>query len=396
MGEPTRSNTEDLPVVTVKCAPLIIPQLGTFDEQQVITQKSTTCHSSTRTDPHEISASDYRQRNRGKRRRLEIEKVLEHAETIAGSSELQTVRDVLLQLIAVTREMYHELAEQRKQDQMSNTLVDAITNLTAEVAEMRSDQLKFLNTRSIPNATPLAPQKREKSSIRNESTNYKAAMTKPSYSSMVARNLVGSRSDTVEVKKPQPQLELNFLPQLPVQKATQETLQRLTTMPKKPEHRQVVILRYNNMAHRKKVNAREWRQILKEKEITPYSILFPHNNTLEFVLPIDQENKMKEFCRTLDRQAEDPNPYARRDGQKTDLPQETIVRLVKNRIQMLKFERSTIGSRYLYQSIQEGMKMITSEMETNLNLELQQVMKEKRLLQNTFDTHLLHDVEEPL
>lgn len=131
------------------------------------------------------------------------------------------------------------------------------------------------------------------------------------------------------------------------------------------------------MAHRKKVPAKEWRTILKEKEIVPHTILFPHQNALEILIPKDQEVKTRQFFRSLDRTAVNPDPYARRDGQKTPLPPETLEKTALQRIEMLQYERSLVAIKYLEKTVLDVLSSLPSERVTSVRLQLQKAMMER-------------------
>lgn len=317
-------------------------------------------------NPQVTTEDEYTMRNRAKRPRMDIETIIESEEAFDLSTDLLAIKTTLHQL------------------------VKEIKRLNLEVSELRETQRKLLPTDQIASNPFSHPPPSNTSSLPlhdNTTTNYRAAPTKLTYSSVVARNLVGRRSDTIEViNNPQPSKTTHHESQIP--KATNEEIQRLTTTYKTPEHHKLIVLRFAKMAQRKKVNAREWRNLLRMKGITPFTILFPRNNTLELVLPLEQEQKTRDYFRTLEREVENPDPYYRRDGKEQSLPQETIVREVTARIQMLKFERSTVGSRYLQEVIQSGLKMIDDTIIHTLTLELDQVLKEKRLLQTREKSNL--------
>lgn len=125
----------------------------------------------------------------------------------------------------------------------------------------------------------------------------------------------------------------------------QDVIKRLMTTTKQPQLHKVTVLRYSKTALQKKVNAKQWRTILKEKMIIPNEILFPRYITLELVIPADLEQTTWEFFCSLYRETEDSNPFTRMDGQRESLPLETILRELT--YQILKFEISTLGVRYI-------------------------------------------------
>ena len=204
-----------------------------------------------------------------------------------------------------------------------------------------------------------------------------APLAPMTYSQVVAKIPVGRRADTFEMKK-QNELHQQNPVKIPDEIPT-ETIKKLTREPKPPQHHQITALRYSRMAPRQKINAKEWRKTLQKHSISPFSVLFPQQNTLELVIPAEQESQTKAFFAALNRQEEDVNPFARRDGQDIPLPPQIIQRYIQNRIQMLKYEFSMVAARYIEMTIQQGLQLLPQPQQPDLLQQLQETMKLKRM-----------------
>lgn len=198
----------------------------------------------------------------------------------------------------------------------------------------------------------------------------------PSYREVAARRLIGHWKAQVVVHPHGSEME----PEIEVASASKEAIKKLTTQTYQPERHEVVVLRFEKMASRKKISAGEWRKILREKQITPHGILFPRLTTLELVLPKDQEQKTRAFFASLGRNGTPPDPYARRDGQSGPLPPDVLERTVQQRISMLEHEWSMVTVRYIESTVTQGLEILPERLkEANRHL-FEEAQKKKGLL----------------
>lgn len=287
----------------------------------------------------------------------EVGKILE---TVSESSTISAVLEKMLMMI-------------KKMSDGINMLLE------------RSDQenpIEFnVNKRSLPTHS-IETQIFTQDTKTSNSGKGQAALKKKTYSQVAASKVVGRRMDTLELVPLQMEKKTvsSTSSSIPKQSIAQKTIDRLTWNPKPPQHHAVAVLRYSKMAPRRSVNAKEWKNILKEQQIFPYAVLHPHPTTIEIVVPHDQVEKTRTFLSGLDRQEEDPNPYARRDGETTALSQPIIQRYVANRIQMLNYERSIIAARYLEESIRKGIKMLSIDLQGPLYEKLQDLVQMKSMM----------------
>lgn len=331
----------------------------------------------------DAARDQYQNVHRRKRPRFAIDTMLETAEQLIESNATDLLKTVLQQLVSATKHLTMEIHKLRESHH----------DLTREVKDLRESKMLLERSRQDATATnPFQPNINAFPQV-NMTTNYEAATTKPSYKSVVARNLVGNRRDTIQIVRQHSQLFQNNQSMENVQVEPQEVLNRLTMTLRQPKNHAVIALRYSGMAPRKKVNAKQWREVLKQRNILPHSILFPRYNTLELLIPADQEERTRSFFQNLQRQPENPDPYMRRDGNTETLSTETICRQIQNRLQMLKFERSTVGTQYLSQTIIQGIQLLPDGTAKELQNQLTQMMNEKRMKMTESDgsSHKLTD-----
>lgn len=201
----------------------------------------------------------------------------------------------------------------------------------------------------------------------------------PSYREVAARRLIGHRRTTVVLSRPAETMDDVEIVEAPSTAKDAALKAKLTMEPRPAPTHEVVALRFERLSSRQKVSARDWRQILKEKEIVPYTILFPHFNTIEVVIPKDQEKKTKAFFQAIDRQPVNPNPFSRRDGKTEALSDTTIQRIVTERIHMLQYERSVAAACYIEITIREGIKPLKENAQKQLLQQMESVKAEKGL-----------------
>ena len=207
--------------------------------------------------------------------------------------------------------------------------------------------------------------------------NEPAVPSKQTYKEVAAIKVVGQRKDTVQLVQPvipEEQITDNI-----PQKIAQDIIDRLIPKPKSAQHHNITVLRYSRVAPRKDVNAKKWKEILKDRKIIPYSVLHPQSNTIEILIPTDQLQNTTSFFNAMERSHEDSNPYARRDGRNEPLPPQIIQRYIKNRLQMLKFERSLIAAQYIQKTIQQGIALLPAQDQPSLLLKLNALLAEKSM-----------------
>lgn len=263
---------------------------------------------------------------------------------------------------------------QQMQQDMS-TIKDALLSLTAamtKMAEAMDDLAAKQPQKSQPRAMTVSEPKTNAPAIAFKPQGNEAA-THPArtYRDVVARRPMGHKKDTVTVTAPCQQLDDIIVVQDPSLRKT------LTSEPRAPQNHQLVVLRFEKMAHRKKVPAAEWRKLLKERQIVPHTILFPRPNSLELLIPKDQETATRRFFKSIDRTPVDPNPYVRRDGLSNPLPVETLERTVNQRIEMIQFEMRLVAVRYLEQVALTGIELLPQDARPKMEVKLQQVLQEK-------------------
>lgn len=210
--------------------------------------------------------------------------------------------------------------------------------------------------------------------------NDKATSRPPTYAQVAKTRMIGGRKDSIEIRHSK---EQNVVGQQETEElADQETRDQYTSsLPpqKPPQHHHVTPLRFDRMKSRKEMPAGKWRTMLKTHSINPVTILFPRLHTIELLVHTEEEQKARKLFSRFQRQPEDPDPFARRDGRPEPLSTETVMIMMQQRIQMIQYERSTIGVRYLEKTLMErANKLPQRERETILK-ELQQVLRKKRL-----------------
>lgn len=172
-------------------------------------------------ETNKISNDEWYNRNRSKRQCMHFESDKEKAEFIAETTGIDTnmLRTVLIQVVHEVKRMTAHMNELRSE----------ITDLRLEVAELRCDKRNLPpQHEATTNPFSLATGNQKAQPNEKKPTNYRASTPKQTYSSVVAKNLVGNRADTIEVMKPQQQKSQSSQTADLPHKATQEVLQRLT------------------------------------------------------------------------------------------------------------------------------------------------------------------------
>ena len=120
----------------------------------------------------------------------------------------------------------------------------------------------------------------------------------------------------------------------------------------------VTVVRIDRTKPRKVCPAREWRKVMKERNIKVYSLWFPHMTSVEMLIQSSDMERMNELLAEMKRVPVNPDAYKRWDGLKQPPSQESIERTIDQRLQMLQYETSGAGVKYLEQTIKDKIGMI--------------------------------------
>lgn len=249
----------------------------------------------------------------------------------------------------------------------------ALVEMAAEVRQLREDnkklheEIRLMTNQQIQ----FQPQQAERT------LPHQQLEQKPSYASVVLqqgngrptvaihnpavgakRKIVGSRQDSVKVVQPSSKIfEQKEVPE-------NNTLAKQMTLPERKEPRELKVLpiKIDRVMPRTKCPAKQWREVLRERNIRPFSIYFPHLTAVEILIAAEDEGKMHQLLAELQKTPVNADPYVRRDGKEDPLPDEVIQKIVEQRIQMLKYETGMTGIRYLQQIIERGINMITNRL----------------------------------
>jgi hypothetical protein len=188
------------------------------------------------------------------------------------------------------------------------------------------------------------------------------------------RKIVGNKRDHIQFVAPKEAARESG-----IEEVNKELMKQMTLPPpKEPQVIEATTIRVERVMPRQKCPARDWRRVLKERNIKVFSILFPHPTTVEILIPTADEEMMKEFLGKIGRVATNPSPYIRRDGQQGELSQDIIRRSIESRIRMLEYETSGVGMRYLEKVIMEGItKVAAPEDKMNLTKKLEAAMTDR-------------------
>ena len=128
---------------------------------------------------------------------------------------------------------------------------------------------------------------------------------------------------------------------------------------------------------RKKGSAKQWRDLLKQKEIKVYSVFQPHPTAVELLIAKEDENKMSDFMKEIDRKPAELDPFIRRDGKNLPLEEFTKKSILKSLTRMLHFEQSLIGVKYLKEMIILKLQQVEdNEMKIEIKKELEDLIKQ--------------------
>lgn len=231
-----------------------------------------------------------------------------------------------------------------------------------------------MNTIKLVNKQPsTAPEKPTATTTKTLPTKTQAPKT---WSSMVKANLLGSRKDTVVTVEAEKSCAI--MEEVPLR--SEKEIKQFTREPREAINHEITVLRYSKMPCRKSVSAKMWRAKLKENEIRVHSVLFPAWGVIELIADKKDEVKIRRFFKSLNREPEEnASPFAPRKAGETTINQDSLDFLVRNRLQMMKYEGSLVSLRYLTQCVKSGMALLDNPRAEKIDKELQQVMKKLKL-----------------
>ena len=85
------------------------------------------------------------------------------------------------------------------------------------------------------------------------------------------------------------------------------------------------------------------------------------------------------YFKRIDRETDNPDPYARRDSQSLPLTIEVIKKIIENRMQMLHYEYQMVTSRYLEEGVLKGINMLEVQEQLEYRVRLEELLKEKKM-----------------
>lgn len=349
--------------------------------------------------PRQVLMTDSVEENtqlaKNKRRRVETcaqaEKALARAadttvKLYTEGPSANVVNDVVGVLCEVTKVLKMVVDIFQQEPSLGNGEAAATNNVQAVVA--RNNLSKKTNTKKPQEMAK--PKKQTLQKILSQrpvqkpptahSTTMKApptiGSTPQTWSAVLKKNLLGSRKDNIDIVAPEQEWqttgEVTLLPESEIKLMTRE--------PRIPQTHQITVLRFPNMPSRKDMPAKAWRSKLATQNIKVHSILFPAWGVIELVAPKTEEPNIRKFFKSLNREPEkNPSPFAIRKEGAIALTQETIEFLIKNRIQMMKYEGSIVALRYLTQCVRQGIMILGATKGEKLEKELQEVTKKLRL-----------------
>lgn len=298
-----------------------------------------------------------------------------HVEVSHIRNQMESIQEAITRLL----EMQQQLLQRHEE------LHERFTDLLNNHGVQQQENMSEVHSRNIPPDPP------------------KSTTTPLTYAEIVKRNqgndkpatgphrLVAGAQPLKMVGHPQDKLALE-LPQLESNSEDSDitihdpAMAKLLTLPARPPPSspktiKATPIRISRTVPRVQCPASKWREALLSKNIKPITILWPHASSVEILILETDLPKMKEFLKEIGREIDNPNPYTRRDGRTEPLPQETIVRTIKNRIRMLHFERSIIGARYIQTTIEEGFALLEdATLQEELAADLQSVIRNKLVL----------------
>lgn len=192
---------------------------------------------------------------------------------------------------------------------------------------------------------------------------------------VVKKGLLGSRKDKLVMNQ---QIQEDQLTDT-VEMGSQEDIKQLTREPRPPQEHQVVVVRYNNVASRKDVPVKVWREKLRQHQIRVHSIVFPSWGSIEIVASKEEELKIRKFFKSINRTPEDTAcPFSQKATQGRMTP-EIASAICRSRIQMMMHEKSIIALRYLKECVVYGMTLVDEKTKKTLQIELEKAQRTLRI-----------------
>lgn len=191
--------------------------------------------------------------------------------------------------------------------------------------------------------------------------------------------LIGNKKDTLTISKAtQDEVMEGETPEAP---QNQFLANRLTLKPKQqPKDIKATVIQIRRVRPRVEVNQVQWRNTLKTKGITPLAIFFPFRTTVEFLIPTEQEELMKNFMKEIGVRPADTDFFSRADGKKEVLPAHSKQIILRTRINMMKYEPTTAGLKYLEKGIREKLAQEELPQGAEILEELETVIRNRHLI----------------
>lgn len=191
----------------------------------------------------------------------------------------------------------------------------------------------------------------------------------------VGKKIMGSSKDRITFTKPQ------HTAMETTDSNTNPDLVKAMTLPppRQPQDVSATVYYLEKCKPRESCPTGMWRKILKERNIQVYSILRPYATTVELLVNPEHIERMKKLLVEIQKTPGDSRAYIRRDGKAGPLGQDVIKRMIERRINMLEWETSGVGIRYLEGIILEGIQMVEDALEKyRLSKMLKDMMEHKK------------------
>lgn len=245
-----------------------------------------------------------------------------------------------------------------------DSLSKTVNRLAEEIADLKKQVMKCKCQKN----------QEEIEFVKQRQTNFKGV--KPSYISAAMGNgkpsmiqarkivdgpkrIVGSPKDTIEFLAAPVAMNSSMEDQV-----IDITLARSLMLPppRDPKTIQTMPIRIERTQPRRLCKEKDWREKLREKGISPFSIMFPYPTTVEILIRSEDHSKMEAFLQSINVQSSNPDPFLRRDGKAEPLSEEILTNLLQQRIRMLSREHSGVGIRYLQNIISCGVQRLTNDL----------------------------------
>lgn len=258
-----------------------------------------------------------------------------------------------------------------------NETAAAKNQMQAAVA-VQSLQKRLVAQKPLKEKKQQKPQKQQQSKLpqKQQITLTQEPEISNPWLQVAKKRIIGNRKDTVKIIV----TEETALDAEPVELLSAEEIKKLTREPRVPQTIEVASFRFTNMPTRKHMTAKDWRNKLQEHQIAVNTVLFPSWGTIEIVAPKSEETKIQRFFKSINRVSEDTQfPYLIRNTLTEEKKTESLIYQIRNRIQMMGFERSIVGLRYLEQTAVAGISKTRPLIAGMLTQELSEKMKSLKI-----------------